>query len=173
MSKAADAMYQINMTVLNDNDFLSPYSPTDSPVISSDVADFLENSAENYLPKHKITLNIHSDCIDEQEQVAYDKAIRSYFSLKLQACKRDLKRNLIVSIIFTVIGIIGLAVMFLLDRFDVNGIWVEVIDIFAWVFVWEAVDQFFIERHKIARDARKYRAFTEATINYRSTVLGK
>ena len=77
-----------------------------------------------------------------------------------------MRRNLIVSVIFTVIGIVGLAAMLLLDHFFNSAIWVEVVDIFAWVFVWEAVDQFFIERRKLNIEKRKYQAFTEAEIQY-------
>lgn len=166
MSKLTDSSCVINMTVLNDDCFLSPYSPTDSPVVSSEVAEFLENGSAKYLPKQQIQLNVYSGCIDDNEKVVYDSAIRNYFRLKLNGVKLDLKRNLIVSIIFTVIGIIGLVAMLLLDHFFNRAIWTEVVDIFAWVFVWEAVDQFFIERRKIIRDKRKYQAFTESQINY-------
>ena len=166
MPKTTNAICQINMTVTNDDDFLSPYSPTASPIVSSDVAEFLENGANKFLPKQKMQLDVHSDCIDDNEKVIYDKAIRNYFSLKLDGMKQALSRNLIVSIVFTIIGIIGLAAMLLLDHFFDNAIWVEVVDIFAWVFVWEAVDQFFIERRKLQLDCKKYQAFVEMQINY-------
>ncbi len=166
MKKVIDEVYNINMTVLSDDGFLSPYSPVAVPVISSEVAEFLENSAENYVPKQKMQLNIRSDCIDDAEKVTYDKSIHNYFDLKLTAAKRDLRRNLIISIIFTIIGIAGLALMFVLDYLGVKAIWVEVADIFAWVFLWEAVDQFFIERRKILLDSRKFKAFAEMKINY-------
>ena len=166
MKKVVNEVCRINMTVLHDDGFLSPYSPTDTPIISSDVADFLENGANTYLPKQKIKLNIHGDCIDDDEKTVYDKAIRNYFDLKLQGMAISLRRNLIVSVIFTVIGIVGLAAMLLLDHFFNSAIWVEVVDIFAWVFVWEAVDQFFIERRKLNIEKRKYQAFTEEEIQY-------
>lgn len=166
MKKDTDKVYRIDMTVLDDNGFLSPYSPVASPVIASETAEFLENSAENYISKQKMQLNIRSDCIDDAEKVTYDKSIRNYFYLKLTAAKRNLRRNLIISIIFTIIGIAGLALMFVLDHLGVKAIWVEVADIFAWVFLWEAVDQFFIERRKILLDCRKYKAFAEMEINY-------
>lgn len=166
MSKIINPQCTIDMTVLNDSEFLSPYSATDTPVVSSDVAEFLENGAEKFLPKQNIVLNIHSDCIDDGEKVIYGKAIRNYFDLKLSALKNGLKRNLIASVIFTVIGILGLALMIILDRVGVGGIWVEVVDIFAWVFLWEAVDQFFIERRAIVRSQKKYQAFTQLQINY-------
>ena len=48
----------LNMTVLDDSDFLSPYSETDTPVISQDVADFLENGANAAHPKDRLELNV-------------------------------------------------------------------------------------------------------------------
>lgn len=166
MSNKFDPLYTIDMTVINDDDFLSPYSPTASPVISSDVAEFLENRAERFMPKQTIWLCVHSDCIDENEKIVYDSAIRNHFRLKLDGIKLSLRRNLVVSIIFTIIGILGLAVMLLLDRFFDKAIWTEVVDIFAWVFVWEAVDQFFIERRKLLLERKKYQAFTDMQITY-------
>ena len=41
---------KINMTVNDDSDFLSPYAETGKPVISSEVAEFLENSANPFTP---------------------------------------------------------------------------------------------------------------------------
>ena len=166
MKKTIDPIYRINMTVLNDDGFLSPYSPTDTPVVSGDVAEFLENSVSNFLPKQSLALDVRSDCVDDNEKTVYGKAIRNYFNLKLDGMKLALRRNLIVSVVFAVIGIVGLVAMLLLDHFFNNAIWTEVVDIFAWVFVWEAVDQFFIERRKILFERKKYQAFTEIEVNY-------
>lgn len=166
MKKQIEPIYSINMTVRDDTDFLSPYSPTDEPVVSGEVAEFFENGAAKFLPKQKIELNVYSGCIDDGEKIVYENAIRNFFNLKLSGTELSLKRNLIVSVVFTVIGIVGLVAMLLFDKFFDNAIWTEIVDIFAWVFVWEAVDQFFIERRKILRDRRKYKAFTEIRINY-------
>lgn len=166
MSKELNPICKINMTVSDDSDFLSPYSPVASPIVSGDVAEFLENGANKFLPKQQIELNVRSNCIDGEEQVLYDKAIRNYFNLKLDGMKLALRRNLIVSVIFTVIGILGLVAMVLIDHFFGSAVWTEVVDIFAWVFVWEAVDQFFIERRKLLLERKKYQAFTNVNINW-------
>ncbi|MCD7834244.1 MAG: hypothetical protein LUH00_09715 [Lachnospiraceae bacterium] len=43
----------IHMTVKDDSDFLSVYSVTDTPVISSEVAQFLEHSIQDLIrPDH-------------------------------------------------------------------------------------------------------------------------
>ena len=135
---------KIDMTVNDDSDFLSPYAETGKPVISSEVAEFLENSANAFHPKEKITLSVHSDCIDDNEKIVYEKAIRNYFSLQL--IDRSMRRKTIIATWFSVVGILALAFMFLISRLGINDLWTECVDIFAWVFLWEAVDQFFIER---------------------------
>ena len=173
MKKEFNPVCKINMTVMDDSEFLSPYSPVAEPVISGDVAEFLENGANKFLPKQQIELNVHSNCIDDGEKIIYDKAIRNYFNLKLEGIKLALRRNLIVSVIFTIIGILGLVAMVVIDHFFGKAIWTEVVDIFAWVFVWEAVDQFFIERRKLLLDRKKYQAFTEMKINYYKAASGK
>lgn len=167
MARQIDPFCQINMTVLNDDGFLSPYSPVSSPVVSSEVAEFLENGANKFLPKQQIRLDVCSSCIDDGEKPVYDSAIRNYFRLKLDGTELTLRRNLIISIVFTVIGILGLVAMLLVDHFFGRAIWTEIVDIFAWVFVWEAVDQYFIERRRFKLDKRKYQAFVEMNINFK------
>lgn len=144
--KTIDSVAKIDMTVNDDSSFLSPYSETGKPVISSEVAGFLENAATAFHPKEKITLTVHSTCIDDNEKEIYDRAIRNYFKLQLNDVKRDMRRKTVIATWFSTVGVFALAFMFLIGRLGVNDLWVECVDIFAWVFLWEAVDQFFIER---------------------------
>ena len=168
MKKKEPTIHTINMTVLDDSDFLSPYSETNTPVISSDVAEFIENCANAAKLKDNFELTIHSDCIDSAKQAKYDSAIRNYFALKLNAEHHGLRRNNLLSLIFAIVGILGLAFMIICDQvLDFKEIWVEVIDIFAWVFLWEAVDQFFIERRKLILNRRRLKNFTEMPINFK------
>ena len=43
------------------------------------------------------------------------------------------------------VGVAALGSMFFAESFGVKQLWIECIDIFAWVFIWEAVDLQFIE----------------------------
>lgn len=156
----------INMSVKDDSDFLSPYSAKNKPVISADVADFLENSAKNFHPKQDVIINVYGDCISQEEKPVYDSAIRNYFALKITDSARDVKRKGVISLIFTIIGVISLAVMFILSARGLNEIWTECVDIFAWVFLWEAVDQFFIERNGVIFQMRRCLSFYNAKINF-------
>ena len=168
MKKREPTTCAINMTVLDDSEFLSPYSETNTPVISGEVAEFLENGANAARLIDNLELNLHSNCIDSDKQSRYEQAIRNYFSLKLIAEQRELKRNNIVSLIFAIIGVVGLAFMIICDQLlNMQAIWVECIDIFAWVFLWEAVDQFFIERRKLIFNRRRLKSLAEMPILFK------
>ena len=156
----------IKMSIRDDSDMLSPYCETGKPVISSNVAEFLENSASGYHPKERLSLEIASNCIDDTEKERYRKAIRNYFALKYEDVKRDMRRKTIISVWFTIIGILALTLMFVLDGFNLDSLWIECIDIFAWVFLWEAVDQFFIERGGLLLRQKRLLNFINMDINY-------
>ena len=158
---------EITLSVTDDSDFLSKYSPSNKPVISSEVAEFLEDSVREFHPKAEIKLTIKGDCVDDNEKPIYAEAIKNYFELKRCETERDIHRKTFVSIIFTVIGVIALAAMFLLDAIFKSEIWTECVDIFAWVFIWEAVDQFFIERSGLLMRRKRLENFVNITVEYK------
>lgn len=81
---------ELYLNVSDDSDFLSKYSPVDKPIVSSEVAEFIENSAREFHPKAPVKLTIIGSCVDETEKPVYTNAIRNYFSLKQSEIMRDL-----------------------------------------------------------------------------------
>lgn len=156
----------INMAVKDDSTFLSPFSNVGKAVISKDVADFIENSAKEFHPNTDLTLNIYSNEIDENEKILYKQAIVTYFNLKITDINREIKRKNIISTIFLSIGIIALTFMVIFHSLYERKVISEFIDIFAWVFIWEAVDQFFIEKNALIIQKKRLTHFTTMTINY-------
>ncbi len=154
------------MSVSNDDDFLSPYAENGKPVISSEVAEFLENAASAFHPSQPLALNVHGDCIDENERKAYPQAIKNYFSLQYRGVLRDMKRKTMIAAVFAIVGILALISMFVFSASGLGEVWVECIDIFAWVFLWEAVDQFFIERAGLQLRSRRLKNFTEMRVRF-------
>lgn len=160
----------ISLNISDDSSFLSPYSKSATPVISSEVADFLENSAMAYHPEKELILDVTSDCISEQEEKTFSEAIKNYYTLKLTESVRNIRRKTIAAICFSAIGILGLAFMFILEAFGTRQLWIECVDIFAWVFLWEAVDQFFIERPALKLKIKRYLRFSEMECSFNKTI---
>lgn len=158
----------INMYVGDDDNFLSVYSLEGKPVISQEIADFIENSAKEFHPKDKLILNIYSSCIDNEEQKIYPKAIKNYFDLQIKDCDFELKRKTFIGALFSLIGVMALAFMIILSNRETKELWVECIDIFAWVFLWEAVDQLFIERGALVRKRKRFVSFFNMEIYFKN-----
>lgn len=157
----------INITIYNDNDFLSPYSTSNEEILTEDTAKFLEHSAMTANPKNPLHINIYSDEIDSVEKEKYPKAIKNYYFNQLVDIQQKLKHNLIVSLIFTLASIIiFLAEFSFVQSLIKNDTINELINIIGWVFMWEAVDQFCIERSHINRQKYRYLNIMEAKLTF-------
>ncbi len=152
----------IDMTVNDDTEFLTQFSRHNTPVISSEVADFLENSTQNVLPKDRLHLKIHSNCIDENKKTIYTNAIKDYYTDKVIATKRELRHNNVLAIVLALVGILILALSLIMD----GTLWPAVIDIVAWVFLWEAVDIVAFKQRDLRLCRYRYSRFTEMEIEY-------
>lgn len=130
----------VNMTVKDDDDFLSVFSESNTPVIDSEVAEFLETGIHALTPGELLALHIHSDCIDEREQAEYSDAIREYYTERYIANEKELKRNRLIVWLLASAGVLVLSLAIGLEYWFESRIWAEVIDIVAWVLLWEAVD---------------------------------
>ena len=80
-----------------------------------------------------------------------------------------MRRNAVQSVVMAAVGVVSLAGMVWAEKMGVSGIWIECMDIFAWVFVWEAVDLFFIERGMLRLKQKRLDAFMDMTVRYFDT----
>lgn len=156
----------IPMTVRDDSSFLSPYSVTSEEVVDADVAEFIERTASAVPPKMPLALHVRSRCIDPSEQELYRAALRQYFRLKSIANLREIRRNIMLATIMTIVGVAALGGMFLAESFGVRQIWIECIDIFAWVFIWEAVDLLFIEGGRLRLEGQRLESLMNMKVSY-------
>lgn len=132
----------INMTVRNDDSFLSEFSAHSTPVISSDVADYLIESAKAARPTDMLTLRIHSDCVDDREDDVYRSAIKEYFGGELISVERELKKSRALALLAFACGMLVLVFTYWFGNHFDAPMWFEVFDIIATVFIWEATGIF-------------------------------
>lgn len=156
----------IEMTVRDDGGMLSPYSAGTRPMLGADVAEYLQSCALPIPPKEPLSLKIYSDCIDDGEKAVYTQALRDYFYAHYCENALLLRRNALVSLLMTIVGVLALTVGIVFGIFEWVPVLGEVLDIFAWVFLWEAVDQFFLERAVLRLKSRRYLRFADAKVIY-------
>lgn len=156
----------VNMNVGDDSNFLSMFSVTADPVISSEVAEFVEFSTRLLPPGADITLRVYSNCIDNQEKKIYAAAIKEFYQEQYIVTAKELSQNNVTAVLVALAGVLCLGLMFITERFWDNAIWIEVIDIVAWVFLWEAVDIRFFRNRKLNSDRLRYISFMNMNIEY-------
>lgn len=156
----------LDMTVKDDSDFLSVFSESDTPVISSAVADFIEARTRSVPLGEELTLRIHSDCIDDQEQVIYRKAIKEYYTEKYIANRREIHRNTLISVALLIFGVLMLAIAIGIGYREGSAVRAEVVDIVAWVLIWEAVDITFLENRSLRWQEKRCLACIDMKIEY-------
>lgn len=158
--------YVISMNVKDDGGFLSEYSENETPIISADVADFIESSTVRVRPGDVLTLKIKSNAIDVDEKQLYDRAIREYYFEKYARNRCELVRNYVISALLFAFGVLVLLFSAFLAYKDASSIWLEVVDIAAWVFLWEAVYIAFLESRKLKIENVKYISYMSMDIVY-------
>lgn len=157
----------IRMQVLEDGDFLSPYSREGEPTISSGVADFLDNTIKSKTLKQEIHIEIAGDVIDEKEKEIYRTAVGNYYRSRIIDIDRRLKRNTAAALVMAITAVVILTFYLVLELRNAGYVFLEIVNITAWVFMWEAVDLFFFERKTLKiEQLRDYRLYS-AEITYK------
>ena len=156
----------LSMTVRSDESFLSPFSSGHAPVISSELADFIEKKAAPLAPAAPLSLYIYSDCVEKEEAPVYETAVREYFSQRHREATRTLGRNHLVAAILALFGVLALAVTVLLELYVQAPIWTEVVDIVAWVLLWESVDVSLFRNYSLRIEKKRARALSLMPIRF-------
>lgn len=162
----ADGRTVIPMTVRDDSDFLSPFSEGAAPLISADVAEYLEEKTEDLPRRSELTLRIRSSCIDPAEQEAYRLGVREFYLIRYLSVRRELRRNLLLAFTLAAAGMFLLLTAHLIDTHLGFPYWTELTDIVAWVFVWEAVDVLVFGSHDLRTQKLRCLSFMDMKIEF-------
>lgn len=164
-----DGRVIIQMNVKDDANFLSEFSESATPVISTEVAEFIENETNAVPPNEDFTLQVYNDCIDDREEKVYSAAIKEYYMQKYIANEREIKRNRFAVLLLGIAGILVLAAELIFDYRVGNALWSSVIDIVAWVLLWEAADIGVLEARVTAIKRKRFLAYLSMKTEYIQT----
>lgn len=150
----------VKISVKDAGEIISPFAENQQAIISSDFAHFLENSVKDVSVKQDLTIEISAKKKTDDTSVA--AAIRSYYHNEFQETQRKLRRNLFAAITTFMIGIVMLVCSLYLAQN--NPILLGLLNIFTWVFVWEAVHLVVFERTELRHQQYRQMNFINAKI---------
>lgn len=154
----------IEMTLHDDLSFFSEFSDDNNPSISENVAGYIENHMYAYKPRTNICLKIKCRSADEQSKEQYRRAIHAYYSRSYADNERALRFNTAASLFMFIIGLFSMGIYVTLSYAGLTEVWQQVLYIFAWVFLSEAVTLFFLQRRSLSQKKKRYKRLIEMTI---------
>ena len=95
------------------------------------------------------------------------KLFKVHYAILTKERKKENKRAIITSLFMVLIGAIILAIYFTISRlavFEGNDIVKEILNIFAWVFIWEACDQLVFATSRNNIFSLAYKHFFNSTL---------
>ena len=101
----------------------------------------------------------------DEEKDKIEKLFKSHYAINIVKSNEEIKRHNIVSIILLFFGIIVYGAYGLLEYFKMDFIFQGVIEIASWVFIWEAVDMFFLSNFSSRLERMKNIKIFNAKIN--------
>lgn len=156
----------IDVRVTAREQVFSPYSYSGDK-LNLDFCDYIYEKAKNAPHSEDLSIRIFAE--EQIDASEIDRTLKSHYCSEYREANRELKRTGTISLIMTLLGVVTLAIMVLLNYFWDNFYVTTIVEIAAWVFVWEAVDYFFLQRPlikaKLLLIQRIYRAKIEVSVN--------
>ena len=140
----------INIKVQNKEQIISNFSYDENDKINKDLSEFIVAKSKRVHISKDIKLNFYTnEHIDKNE---IQSTIKNHFHEEYLESKSELKRLNIFIITMLILGVLTFAILVALYNRNFSNFYFEMIlEIAAWVFIWESVDATFLQRPKIRR----------------------
>lgn len=143
---------KIDLTI--SQDYLNPFASPDTPRLSSELVDYLSESAW-YHPE----LSLQIRCpLEERERL--QRAIENTFAQKGEQLQGDVSAQRLVGVALLVLAVV---LVLAATALGVEGtIPVGVVTVTAWMMVWRTAEIFLLEIRSRRRELRKYQRIASA-----------
>lgn len=158
-SQDGDAIIEVQIE--HKKDVFSAYNYDCDDTLNKELGEFIWHKAK-FVPLNKdYQIKLYSGV--DLNPSATTKSIKNYFRSMYIEIKEDIKRTIRFAIINILLGLLFLVGLYFVK--DYNFYFLNmVIEITAWVLVWEAVDSFFFKRAKFKNDAIKIQKLYKSEI---------
>lgn len=136
----------------NVDDFFNPYSYRDYELVNPSVLDFIYDNEKTIPINENISIDIHTECsTTNADKKRIRETMKRQHAEQVIVVTKKLRNNLFSGILSFVIGLIILACALYIEnsQFFMSNILINTLMITAWVFIWHAVELWFIQRPQL------------------------
>lgn len=142
----------IDVGAENYDDIFSYYDLDGENVLDNEFVEFLETKADAVPLKQELAIHFHVQNPTEEKREEIERAVKNHYKREIKALNRKLHRISMFSLYLLLMSLVFLAIYIPLELLEVHFVLIYVFDIATWVFIWEAVDQWFIHRREIKQE---------------------
>ena len=144
----------INVGAENYDDIFSPYCFKGGDTLSSSLVDYLAQKSGAVPLDYDLTIRFHVKGASEEKRKEIQAAVKENYQSDVHAIERRMKRTTSFSLIFLFIGILVTTIYLFFVEMAPKAT-TYVVDILAWLFIWEGIDAFFLDRRLLQLDRLK------------------
>ena len=144
----------INVGAENYDDIFSPYCYKGGDTLSSNLVEYLQQKSNAIPIDYDLTIRFHVKNASEEKRKEIELAVRENYQSEILGIDKRMNRATIFSIIFLFIGILFCTTYLLVSNIVVQPV-KYILDLLSWVFLWEGIDAFFLDRRMMQLEKLK------------------
>lgn len=149
------------------DDLFSYYDMDGKSILDNEFIDFIEMKADSIPPHKDLTLCFHIPDANEEKRLEIEKTLKDTYIKQTHAINRKIKENNKFSLTMLIVGLALSTVYYFMNMYNsipVLSYILNIVEICAWVFVWEAVDSYFLYKRDLEDDLLKKYRFIQSRI---------
>ena len=159
-------LHKIFILFLSSTLFFSCTTLRDYSTVYNELGSKNYDLAYQQLEAEKESIYTDKDETTSHQQIK--KAFRMHYASKLATAESQLRKDLFISLIFLVTGILFLGLYLVSIFHDWHLAVSSILDIVAWVFLWEFVDKFAIQNSFTRLQKKRYLRLVKAEVSIRT-----
>ncbi len=160
----------IDVGAENYDDVFSRFCYKGGDTLSSNLVQYLMQKSNTIPLKYDLTIRFHIKNADEQKRQEIQTALKQNYETDIQGLDNRMHKALMFSLWFILLGsIFSLFYLFTLENVPVSLSYI--VDLLAWVFLWEGIDAFFLDRNKMKLEKLKALRLGSANIEIKEFEL--
>lgn len=168
IERDAEGRAVIRVGVSDRESVFNPFSTADRLSLSEEFAATVEGRAKGIFKEKRLAVEVACANGCEVSEREIKSAFHNYYADKIAHQAGRYGRNGALTLTMLLIGLAFLAASLTLGGFGlIAEMFTGVLDIAAWVFIWEAVDKFFFERNVLKIEYVLYSRLAKAEVSVR------
>ena len=150
----------INVGAENYDDIFSPYCYKGADTLSETLVDYLEQKSAAVPLDYDLTIRFHVKNATEAKRKEIQAAVKENYRSDVYGIERRMKGTTLFSFAFLLIGAL-ITTIYLIFASQLPSAFGYLADILSWLFLWEGIDAFFLDRGVLR--VERYRALRLGT----------